>query len=322
MNKLKNNTKLKSLVSSQTSMIVLLIILISIFTTIFNSNFLTWINIQSILSQATSLGLVAAGATILIISGHFDVSLGSMIGLSTCVMAIMINAGVSLAVVCLVGILLCVTCSLLNGAMSILFKAPSFIVTLATGSLYYGIALIVTNGYMQTIFGKFEFLGSYKIFGVIPFLLIILVLAYIIMYVVFKFTRTGRQAFAIGTNEKAAFLSGININRSKLKFFAISGMLVGVASLILLSRVSSAQPSSGAGMELEAIGAVVIGGTAINGGKGGVIGTFFGVLLLSMISSAINMLHISAYYQDIIYGMIILIALSITAVRSRVVAKK
>jgi ribose transport system permease protein len=200
--------------------------------------------------------------------------------------------------------------------MSILFKAPSFIVTLATASLYYGIALILTKGYMQTLYGKYRFLASYKLFGVIPFLFLVLFTGFFLAALMMKHTRTGREIFAIGTNENAAYLSGINVRQSKLKFFGISGVLVGFASLVLLSRISGAQATTGMGMELQAIGAVVIGGSSINGGKGGVLGTFFGVILLSMISNAINMLHISAYYQDIVYAFVILIALAITALRN------
>jgi ribose transport system permease protein len=300
---------------SQPVVLFAFIIIIGAVTTSINGKFLSWTNISSIVLQSTSLGLVAAGMTILIISGHFDISVGNMIGLTTCVMATLINAGINPFVVSLLGILLCVICSLLNGGMSILFRAPSFIVTLATASLFYGAALILTKGYMQTLYGKYRFLASYKLFGVIPFLFLVLFLGFLLVYLLTRYTRTGREIYAIGSNENAAYLSGINVKRSKLKFFALSGVLVGFASMVLLSRISGAQATTGMGMELEAIGAVVIGGTAINGGKGGVIGTFFGVILLSMISNAINMLHISAYYEDIVYALVILIALAITYLR-------
>ncbi len=117
-------------------------------------------------------------------------------------------------------------------------------------------------------------------------------------------------------------ISGINVKWSKLKFFAISGVLTGVACIVLLSRLSCAQSTTGSGMELEAIGAVVIGGSSVNGGKGNVVGTFFGVILLSMISNAINMLQISAYYQDVVYGLIIIVALGITAARNLMLKRK
>jgi ribose transport system permease protein len=306
----------RSLLFSQPVVLFAFIVIIGIITNAINAKFMTWTNITSIISQSASLGLVAAGMTILIISGHFDISVGNMIGMAGCVMAIMINADINPWTASAVGILICVACSLLNCGMSIIFNAPTFIVTLATSSLFYGISLIITRGYMQTLFGKYRFIASYKFFDVVPFLFLVLLLGFVFVYLLFKFTRTGRQIYAIGTNANAAYLSGINVPKSKMKFFALSGILVGFASMVLLSRVSGAQATTGAGMELEAIGAVVIGGSSINGGKGGVTGTFFGVILLSMISNAINMLHISAYFEDIVYAAVILIALAITALRN------
>ncbi|MDR1576184.1 MAG: ABC transporter permease [Treponema sp.] len=322
MDKIGSNKRLGRFLFSQPVILLAFVIIIGAVTTTINPKFITWTNISSIISQSTSLGLVAAGMTILIISGHFDISVGNMIGFTTCVMAILINKEVNSFAVSVLAIALCVACSLLNGGMSILFRAPSFIVTLATSSLFYGAALILTKGYMQTLYGKYRFLASYRLFGLIPFLFLILFAGFLLVYLMIKHTRTGREIFAIGTNENAAYLSGINVNRSKLKFFAISGVLVGFACMVLLSRISGAQATTGKGMELQAIGAVVIGGSSINGGKGGVIGTLFGVILLSMISNAINMLHISAYYQDIVYALVILIALAITALRNVLIERQ
>ena len=295
--------------------------MVSVATNSVNDKFLTTSTINSILGQAAGLGLVAAGATMLVISGHFDISVGRMVGLAMCTMALLMNNGMNPFVVSIIGILICVGCSVFNGALSILFNAPSFIVTLASGSIFYSIALLITDGYMQTLYGKYRFLSSYKVFGVFPLIWLILLLGFVAVFLILKHTQTGRQIFAIGTNEKAAYLSGVNINRSKIKFFVLSGILVGIASMLMLSRISAAQATTGEGMELEAIGAVVIGGSSINGGKGGVVGTFFGVILLSMISTAINMLHINAFYEYMVYGIVILLALAITAVRNYFIAK-
>lgn len=316
----KSSTLFK-VITSQPFILFIFIILVAVVTNSINSKFLTPGTINSILGQAAGLGLVSAGATILIISGHFDISTGRMLGLSMCSMALMLNAGMNPIVVSLLGILICVVCSLFNGAVSIAFNAPSFVVTLATQNIYYSIALLITNGYMQTLYGKYRFLASYKLFGLIPLIYIVLVLGFVSIFVLLKYTRTGREVFAIGTNERSAYISGINVKWSKLKFFLINGICVGVASMLILSRVSAAQASSGFGMETEAIGAVVIGGSSINGGKGGVVGTFFGVILLSMISTAINMLHINAFYEYMVYGVIILFALAFTAVRNYTVSK-
>lgn len=315
------NKKILKLLTSQPFVLFVFIVVVSVATNSVNDKFLTASTINSILGQAAGLGLVAAGATMLVISGHFDISVGRMVGLAMCTMALLMNNGMNPFVVSIIGILICVGCSVFNGALSILFNAPSFIVTLASGSIFYSIALLITDGYMQTLYGKYRFLSSYKVFGVFPLIWLILLLGFVAVFLILKHTQTGRQIFAIGTNEKAAYLSGVNINRSKIKFFVLSGILVGIASMLMLSRISAAQATTGEGMELEAIGAVVIGGSSINGGKGGVVGTFFGVILLSMISTAINMLHINAFYEYMVYGIVILLALAITAVRNYSIAK-
>ncbi len=310
------------LITSQPFILFIFIILVAVVTNSVNSKFLTPTTINSILGQAAGLGLVSAGATILVISGHFDISTGRMVGLSMCAMAILINANVHPLIASLCGILICVGCSLLNGFLTIAFNAPSFVVTLATQNIFYSIALLITNGYMQTMYGKYRTIASYKFFGFIPLIYVILALGFVFVFILLRHTRTGRQVYAIGTNQKAAYISGVNIQFSKLKFFLLSGVLVGVASMVMLSRISAAQATTGYGMETEAIGAVVIGGSSINGGKGGVVGTFFGVILLSMISTAINMLHINPFYEYMVYGIVILLALAITAIRNYTVAKK
>ena len=314
--------KLLKVITSQPFILFIFIILVAFVTNSVNDKFLTASTINSILGQAAGLGLVSAGATILVISGHFDISTGRMVGLAMCAMALMMNNGMNPALASLLGVLICVACSVFNGAVSIAFNAPSFVVTLATQNIYYSIALLLTDGYMQTLYGKYRTLASYELFGVFPLIYLVLILGFVAVYIILKHTRTGRQVYAIGTNQRAAYISGININFSKLKFFLISGVLVGIASMLMLSRISAAQATTGYGMETEAIGAVVIGGSSINGGKGGVVGTFFGVILLSMISTAINMLHINAFYEYMVYGIVILLALGITAVRNYTVAKK
>ena len=314
--------KLLKVITSQPFILFIFIILVAVVTNSVNDKFLTASTINSILGQAAGLGLVSAGATILVISGHFDISTGRMVGLAMCAMALMMNNGMNPALASLLGVLICVACSVFNGAVSIAFNAPSFVVTLATQNIYYSIALLLTDGYMQTLYGKYRTLASYELFGVFPLIYLVLILGFVAVYIILKHTRTGRQVYAIGTNQRAAYISGININFSKLKFFLISGVLVGIASMLMLSRISAAQATTGSGMETEAIGAVVIGGSSINGGKGGVVGTFFGVILLSMISTAINMLHINAFYEYMVYGIVILLALGITAVRNYTVAKK
>jgi ribose transport system permease protein len=146
---------------------------------------------------------------------------------------------------------------------------------------------------------------------------IISLAGYFVVHFILKYTKIGRRAFAIGSNEKATYLAGIPINQNKLLFFIINGLLVGIAATLLLSRIGAAQPSTGSGIELQAIGAVVIGGTPMTGGRGKIIGTFFGVLLTGIISNALNMLQVNAYFQDVAIGALILVSLGVSVFSQR-----
>lgn len=305
----------KEVLLSQWFILVIIIVILSAITAISNPNFLKITNLIAILSQVASLLLVAIGANIMISSGHFDISVGAVVGLTVCVMAILIINGMNEFLVFAIGVAIAVGCCLLNGALSIALKSPSFIITMATTSIYTGIALLLTKGVIQNIIGKFRFFSGTKLFGIVPIMLVIAIFAYIIAFIGMKYTRTGRQIYAIGSNPMAAYLAGINVTASKLKFFALDGLLVGIAAAMYLSRLGSALPSYGVGMEMNAMGAVVIGGTPISGGKGSIAGTFCGVLLIGLISNALNMMHVDAYFQDIASGALIIVALAISALR-------
>lgn len=318
---MKNKNLKQSLFQSQWLMLLLITILISVFTAIANPKFLAVNNIMNIFEQIAVSGLVAAGATILIISGNFDISVGAIIGLACCTNALLINQGVNGIVASVAAILVCMACGLLNGALAIIFKAPSFIITLATTSVYKGIALYATKGVIQTVYGKFDTLAFTKIGGIIPLSFVISMLGFVLIFVILRYTQIGRRIYAIGSNEKSAFLSGVRITQNKLLFFMMNGFFVGLASILLLSRVGSALPSSGAGLEMTAIGAVVIGGAPINGGQGNAAGTFFGVLLLGLISNVLNILGVNPYLQEIASGVIIIVSLGISALRFKMLSK-
>jgi len=290
---------------------------LALVTGLINPRFFGLNNIENILEQVSVLGLVAAGATLLMISGNFDISVGANIGISACVMAIMIKAGYGYVVPVVVGILLATFNCFFVGACSIGFRAPSFIISLACIGIFRGIALAFTKGVLQLIYGKFEFLGTKRFFNIIPLLFIVSIVGYLIIHFILKYMKLGRRAFAIGSNPQASYLSGIPINLNKLVFFIINGLLVGAAATLLLSRIGAAQPSTGSGIELQAIGAVVIGGTPMTGGKGKIIGTFFGVLLTGIISNALNMLQVNAYFQDVAIGALILVSLAVSAFSQR-----
>lgn len=160
-------------------------------------------------------------------------------------------------------------------------------------------------------------LGSTRFFGLVPLIFVVSLAVYAVVGFILKYTRLGRRVYAIGANERAAFLSGIDVNLNKAAFFVLNGLLVGISATMLLSRVGAAQPSTGAGIELQAIGAVVIGGTPMSGGKGRIVGTFLGVLLMGVISKALNMLQVSPYFQDVTFGLLIIFSVAVSALGKR-----
>jgi ribose transport system permease protein len=307
----------KRLLANQWSFLLLVVILLSLIAGTVNSRY-WWVgNWTNLLGQISVLSLVACGATILIISGNFDISVGANIGLSSVVMAMLMRSGVFPPLAAFIGLLVSVLCASLIGTASILFQAPSFIISLAAIGVFQGIALFVTQGTIQTIYGQFETLGGLKLFNLIPLLFVIALLGYLVVHVILSYTQLGRSIYAIGNNSRATYLAGINVNRRKMIFFAINGLFVGVAAMLLLSRVGAAQPSTGTGIELQAIGSVVIGGAPMSGGKGNALGTFCGVLLWGVIGNALNMMRVNPYIQDVVVGMLIILAVAVSSLRLR-----
>ena len=317
MGVIMKNKKLGKILHSQWFTLLIVIVAISLITGAINPRFFRLANIINIFEQISTLGVVASGAAIMIISGNFDISVGAIIGLSASSMAMMIKAGIPIYIVVPCGILIAILCDSFVGFTSIVFNAPSFITSLASTSIFNGIALAITSATLQTIFGKFAFIGSTRLFGVIPLMFVIGLVMYLIVHFVLKSTRFGRRIYAIGSNSQAAYLSGINVKKSKMEFFVLNGAFVGIAATMLLSRIGAAGASTGAGLELQAMGAVVIGGTPISGGKGDIFGTFLGVLLMGLISNSLNMLQANPFLQELATGALIILAVGISALSNK-----
>ncbi|CAN5618207.1 ribose ABC transporter permease [soil metagenome] len=309
---------MRFIAANQWVLLLALTIVLGLFTGLVNERFFNPRNLISILEQSAVLGLVAAGATILIISGNFDISVGAIIGLAAVVMSMVVLAGYPEELAMLAGLTVAVVCSVVNAVISRLFQAPTFIVSLATLGIYTGIGLALTEGIIKLVPDNFTFLASTRLFETIPLIFLISLAGYVAVGLMLKFTRIGRRTYAVGDNPRAAFLAGIDVSRTTVTLFAINGILVGIAAIVLISRIGSALPSTGAGLELRAIGAVVIGGVPITGGRGGVVGTFFGVLLLGVISNMLNMLRVNPFLQDIAFGGLIVLAIGVSWLRTRV----
>jgi len=302
---------------NQWVLLLLLTVALGLLTASVNPRFLDQRNLISILDQSAVLGLVAAGATLLIISGNFDISVGAIIGLAAVTMAMLVLQGVPEPIAMLVGIIVCVVASVTNAVVARMFRAPTFIVSLATLGIFTGIGLALTEGIIQLVPDNFTFFSSTRLMGLLPLVFAVSLVGFVVVGFILRSTRLGRRTYAVGDNPRAAFLAGIDVSRTTVVLFAINGVLLGIAAIMLISRIGSALPSTGTGLELRAIGAVVIGGVPITGGKGGVVGTFFGVLLLGVISNMLNMLRVNPFLQDIAFGLLIVLAIGISAIRTR-----
>lgn len=228
-----------------------LTLLLGVMTGLINPRFFDSRNIISILEQSAVLGLVAAGATLLIISGNFDISVGAMIGLSAVTMAMLVLRGVPEPIAMVVGLSVPVACSIVNAVVSRVFQAPTFIVSLATAGIFTGIALALTEGIIQQVPEHFTFFSSTRLFGTVPLVWIVSLGGYIAVGAILRYTRIGRRTYAIGDNPRAAFHAGIDVSRSVVALFAINGLLVGIAAVMLISgsvpRCHRRDPGSSSG---------------------------------------------------------------------------
>lgn len=304
--------RISKIFTNQIFFLTILIFILGAVATIFNPRFLSIQNLMNILQQNSILAIVSIGAALVMISGNFDISVGYMVSLATTVISVLIYNGFNTLFATTTGFLICILCGLFNGLIIAKTRTPSFIITLASMSIFYGASLIVTGGASHSMGGKFVFLGRGNLFGVIPMPIVIMIVIFIIIYLLLRFTKLGRRIYAIGGNEAAAYLSGVDTDTVKIIIYIINGALVGIASLVLVSKLGSAQPTTGQGIELKAIAAVVIGGVPLTGGKGTALGTFLGVILTGLISNILNILNISAYYQQIVLGIIIIIAVIVS----------
>jgi ribose/xylose/arabinose/galactoside ABC-type transport system permease subunit len=284
-----------------------LVIVISIAAPVF----LSPRNIRNVLQQVSTLGILSMGVTVLMISGGIDLSVGSAMSTVAVIVGTMLKAGFPVEIAIIAGLVLGCTIGCLNGMLAAFTKAHPFILTLGTMTILQGVAIIITQGYpINDLGARFGYIGGAMI-GPVPFIVILFFLVMIVCGLLLRYLRMGRIAYAIGGNEYTTFLAGIPVKRYKILFYVICGFFAGMAGLVLASRISSAMPSLGTGFEMNSIGAAVIGGIPLTGGRGNVWGTLTGVLLLGIINNGLNLLHVDASWQYVVTGLIIIIAVII-----------
>lgn len=267
-------------------------------------------NILNVLRQVSINALIAFGMTFVILTGGIDLSVGSILALTGAVTAGMMASGVDPILAMLLGLFLGAVLGAINGVIIAKGKVAPFIATLATMTIYRGLTLVYTEGRPISGLGDsmaFQMLGKGYFLG-IPIPVVTMLISFGILYFILKKTTFGRRVYAVGGNEEASVLSGINADRIKIYVYSLVGALAALASLILTSRLNSAQPTAGQMFELDAIAAVVLGGTSLTGGRGWIVGTLIGALIIGVLNNGLNLIGVSSFFQQVVKGAVILLA--------------
>lgn len=311
---------------TQSLILIIIIITICVFTAIINPRFLRIQNIINIFQQISVLGIIACGIGMLLIAGQIDISVGSQVSLMGVTMALIIEKflgkpgpnvqawqtamAVPLAVVTTfaLGFIM----GLINGIIVVKSKAASFIITLGFMAVYHGGALLVSGGTGYPMYEQLEMLGRGKILQFIPVPILFFLGTVVITFVVLKYFRYGRFLYAIGSNRKAAYVSGIQTDRITVIAYVVVGLCTALATLLLISRIGWARENVGAPFGFDALVAVIVGGVAITGGKGNALNIFLGVVLIGLIENALIIMSINPFVRTVVMGLVIITAVSIS----------
>lgn len=291
--------------------LILLVVVISVIS----KDFATVDNFLSLLRQSSINGLIAFGMTLVILTGGIDLSVGSVLAFTTAIAAKMIQSGITSPLAMLVALILGTIFGFITGIIITKGRVQPFIATLISMTVFRGATMIFTNGKPISGLNKgtqfsndfLYFVGKGSLLG-IPTPVWILVISFIIVYFVLNRTTFGRKVYSVGSNERAASLAGVKVNNTKLAVYAASGLFSALAGLILMSRLGSAQPTLGSGYELDAIAAGALGGISLSGGRGKITGTLIGILIIAVLNNGLNIIGVSSYYQQVVKGVVILIA--------------
>ena len=312
------NSALTSMVRGNIGIIFVLLVLCVILS-IVSPVFLTTENLITVLRQVSNNVFLALGMTLVMILGGIDLSVGAIVAVSgTLTVGFMVNNGIPMPVAILLGILIGTLLGFFNGVIITQFKLPAFIVTLATMNIAQGIAYIYRGGRAARITNDaYTQLGTGKLFGFLPLPVLYMAILTVIFIVLLNKTKFGTNIFAIGGNREAARLSGVRIKKVEIAVYTLAGLLSALAGIVLSARMYSGQPSVGQGYEMDAIAACVLGGVSMAGGRGRISGTIFGVMIIGVVSNGLNLMGVSSFWQLLVKGLIILIAVLIDAQKGK-----
>lgn len=288
--------------------VLIVFILIFAVSCVLSDKFLQASNLFNIMRQISMFGILAVGMTFVIVSGGIDLSVGSIIALVAVVSANMVNKHGILPAIG-VALVIGAAAGLINGVGVTFGNVPPFIMTLGTMYMASGIALIYTNGMPISIKGVFSKIGNGMLFNLIPLPAIYFVVILFGAYFIMKNTPFGRYVYSIGSNREATRLAGVNVNTVMLSVYTLSGLLAAVTGIIFAAQMASGSPTAGAGYEMQAITAAVVGGTSMSGGRGNLLGTFLGAVIMGILSNIMNLTGVSSYFQTLLTGLILVVAI-------------
>ena len=301
--------------------IIVAFLVLCVFLSVFpktSGSFFTRQNIFNVLRQISTNLFLACGMTMVIILGGIDLSVGSIIALSGCISAgCVARYNLPLPIALLMGRLVGLLVGMFNGAVISKTTIPAFIVTLATMNIAKGLAYVYTGGSpVRVVTKEWQFLGAGYV-GIFPTPVVILVIVLIITAIIMNKTKMGRHMYAVGGNQQAAEFSGIKVEKVKFFVHAFSGLMAGLAGIVLASRMYSGQPTAGDGAEMDAIAAVVVGGTSMAGGSGKIGGTIIGGLIIGVLNNGLNLLNVNSFWQYVVKGVVILLAVFLDYFRNK-----
>jgi ribose transport system permease protein len=296
--------------------IVVSFVAIFLFLTFASPAFLTTTNLLNIVEQNASIGIIAVGATVILIAGGFDLSAGAVYALAGVMAALIAESGHSV-IGLIVGALLGAGCGLFNGVLVTRLLVNPFVATLAASFMFRGTAVLITGGSLIIVADSaFSFIGGEEFLSV-KYAVFVFLAFFLVVWLMMARTHFGRHVYAVGGNAEAARLAGIRVGAIQTAAFTISGLSAGLGGVLAASRISTGEASAGVGIEFQAITAAIVGGTSIYGGEGAIWRTLLGVFLLALIGNGFNLLNINPFYQQIATGVILVSAVAVDALARR-----
>lgn len=301
--------------AASTLTILLILIIMCVALAIAAPAFLKPSNLLSTARNFSAIAVAGIGVSIVILTGNIDISVGSVYGLAGVSVALLMKSGLPTIPAVIAGMVVGAACGMVNGVLVVHLRLPSYIATLGMMQIVRGICYILTKGYpVSGMADSFKWIGQNELLG-IPVPIYFMVLFALVFAVFRNMTKTGRRIFAMGGNEEATRISGVNTRRLKILCFVLAGVCAAFAGIINASKVGVAQPTAGNGFEMDAIASVIIGGSSMGGGVGTVVGTLIGAAIMGVLRNALVLLSVDSYWQTLVMGLVIIFAVTIDQLR-------